>query len=476
VLQVDESAAQVFFSNRGLQTIELAAVEWAAPFLSDDSVGSRPQAVADVLERGDIVRFNVVENGSLRLAQLPDVQGAFVALDPQDAAVVALSGGYDFYLNSYNRATQARRQPGSAFKPFVYSAALENGFTTATIINDAPLSITDSALETVWRPENFSNRSYGEVRFRQALVQSLNTASVRIILAAGVPNTIRHLTHFGFDSDALPRNAALALGAGGISPLDLTAGYAAFANGGFRVTPYFIDRIEDASGDVLYQMKPAVAERPAPQVSCFDCERLLPVEEVLPPAVPEPPALIEDVTELYLPVRLAPRAISAQNAYLMADMLQDVVRPGGTGVAAQRALGRNDIAGKTGTSNDNRDAWFAGFNRDLVATAWIGSDQDRPLGRREQGGRTAIPMWSSFMLEALKDVPERPLIRPPGIVDVRINPQNGLVASGATASSIFEKFRIGHVPEREREPEPAYSSPQFPTSPADPVRPTDKIF
>jgi penicillin-binding protein 1A len=455
VLRSGDDEALVFLPSLGLKTIGLETVAWAAPYVNDDAVGRRPQTVAEALSPGDIVRFTETEDAGLRLAQLPDVQGGFVALDPVDGAIVALSGGFDFYLNSFNRATQARRQPGSAFKPFVYSAALENGFTTARIVDDAPVTINDPVLESVWRPENYTNRFYGQIRFREALVLSLNAATVRIILEAGVPQTVNHLRRFGFDEAALPRNAALALGAGNMSALALTAGYAVFANGGFRVTPYFIDRIEDASGDLLYQAKPALA--------CAECE------EPTNDRFKERPALIEDLTELYLPLRLAPRAISAQNAYLTADMLQSVVRPPGTGVAARRELGRDDIGGKTGTTNDNRDAWFAGFNSDIVAAAWIGFDQDRPLGSREQGGVTAIPMWTAFMREALDGVPERPLKEPPGIVEVRINPRNGLVASSATTNSVFEKFRIGHVPERELEP--VFSSPGSPSSPAESARP-----
>ncbi|HEY8520225.1 MAG TPA: penicillin-binding protein 1A [Gammaproteobacteria bacterium] len=443
VLDVQPDSARVFLRSRGVQTIGLDAVAWAAPYINDNAVGARPQAVTDVLARGDIVRFRLDSEGKLRLAQVPDVQGAFVSVDPQDGAVVALAGGIDFGLSNFNRAVQSKRQPGSAFKPFVYSAALENGFTTASIVNDAPLPPQyDPGLETVWRPENYTGRWHGETRLREALVESMNLVSVRVVREVGVDNVIRHLRRFGFDDVALPRNLTISLGAGGVSPLSLASGLAAFANGGFRISPYFIQRVEDASGEVLYEAMPSFA--------CLDC--------VLEEAAREAPGeeeLVDDVMELYPRLRLAPQAVTPQNAYLVADMMMDVVRRG-TGVAAYRALQRGDLAGKTGTSNDRRDTWFVGFNADVVAAAWVGFDEDRPLGGNEQGGVTAIPMWIEYMREALEGLPEHPVPRPPGIVEVRINPETGLVASDARANTIFERFEIDRIPERE--PDPVYQA------------------
>jgi penicillin-binding protein 1A len=418
-------------------------VQWAVPYIDDNTVGARPRAVGDVLSAGDIVLFRVDAEGQLRLAQIPDVQGAFAAIDPQDGAVVALNGGIDFNLNKFNRAVQAKRQPGSAFKPFIYSAALENGFTTASIVNDAPLSLEDAALETTWRPENYNRRFHGDTRLREALVQSMNLVSVRVVRRIGVDPVVRHIRRFGFDDVALPRNLAMSLGAGNISPLELAGGMATFANGGFRVRPYFVQRVEDANGTVLYEAMP--------ELVCLECEQAV---EAARAGAKSQPALIEDVTELYPPLRLAPRAISRQNAYLVTDMMQDVVRRG-TGAAAYRALRRADIAGKTGTSNDRRDTWFAGFNGDLAAVAWVGFDQDRPLGGNEQGGLTAIPMWIEFMAEALEGLPEHRIERPPGIVEVRIDPSTGLVASDARRDSMFEIFEFDRVPPRE--PDPVFS-------------------
>jgi penicillin-binding protein 1A len=436
VLHVDDTSARVYFAAEGEQAIDLDAVAWAAPFVNDDTVGARPTIVTQVLHAGDIVRFRRMTDGRWRLAQIPEVQGAFVSLDPFDGAVVALNGGFDFFLNNFNRATQSRRQPGSSFKPFIYSAGLDHGFTPATVVTDAPPDVGyQLALERVWKPENFNGKYFGDVRLRFALLESLNAVSIRLLQRIGLPTAVEHVHRFGFDGTAVPENLSLALGAGGVAPLDLVAGYAVFANGGYRVKPYFIDRVTLQDGEVVYAAQPQI---------CSDCNTPPPT----PPPVEAAPALADDVTELYPPQLAAERVISPQNAYLMTDMMHDVVRMG-TGERARIALKRNDLAGKTGTTNEGRDTWFVGFNADAVAAAWVGFDQDRPLGGREQGGVTAIPMWIDFMRAALTGKPEHVLPRPAGIVEYRINPANGLIASDGSPNSIFEKFDIDNVPERE---------------------------
>lgn len=462
VRRVGESEAEVFLPSSGFETIGLAAVEWAAPYIDDDRTGRAPKAVSDVLSPGDIVRFKRLEDGSLRLAQLPEVQGALVAINPMDGAIAALAGGFDYYLDKYNRAVQAKRQPGSSMKPFIYSAALEHGYTVASIVNDAPLAVEDTELEYVWKPRNYTGRTYGPVSLRFALQRSLNLATLRVIRDVGVLNTVRHLQRFGFDELALPANATLALGTGSISPLDLAAGYAVFANGGFRIEPYYIDRIEDATGDVLYVAEPAIA--------CGDCDEAdadRTGKEIL--------ASVRDVTDLYPRIRQAPRAITPQNAYLVSDMLRDVVTvPGATGVRAGRELGRNDIGGKTGTTDDNRDTWFAGFHPNVVAVAWVGFNANRPLGANEVGGTTAIPIWVHFMKEALDGVPQRWPEMPPGIATVRINPENGLRANSCSRNAVLEIFPIGNLPDPEPECTPMMNHP--PGTPDVPVISTDKIF
>lgn len=440
---VVQHEARVYFSDLGEVKIGLEAVAWAAPYINDNRVGQAPESVADVLSVGDVVRFRQTEDGALRLSQLPEAQGALVSLDPSDGGIVALAGGFDFSLSNYNRALQSQRQPGSSFKPFIYSAALENGFTTASIVNDAPIVQRSQELEDVWRPENYSGRFSGPTRLREALVRSLNLVSIRVVRDAGVGHTVRHIRQFGFDETATPQNLALALGAGGVAPVDLARGYAAFANGGFRVDPYLVERIEDMDGNVIFSARPKTV--------CAVCEDALNEATASAGTVRGLAAkpVLKESSDLFAKPARPERVISAQNAYLVGDMMRDVVRRG-TGRRAYNTLRREDLAGKTGTTNDRRDAWFSGFNGDLVATAWVGFDQERPLGRYEEGGRTALPMWIYYMDEALDGVPENSMQRPPGIVDVRINPETGLVTSD-TRNSVFEKFRIDEVPDREVE-------------------------
>jgi penicillin-binding protein 1A len=437
VLAADDVSARVFFAAHGEQTVGLDAVEWAEPFITDDMTGPKPTTVVEVLKPGDIVRFRRTPEGGWRLAQIPEAQGAFVSIDPFDGAIVALNGGFDFFLNNFNRATQARRQPGSSFKPFVYSAAFENGFTPATVVLDAPPDVGYQAtLERVWRPENFGGKYFGPTRLREALKESLNAVSIRILQSMGVPAAVQHVKRFGFDDTAVPNDLSLALGAGSVAPVALAGAYAAFANGGYKVTPYFIDRVTTADGQVLYEAKPLI---------CPECNTPPETPLELEPAEPE---LVANVTELYPKQRAAPRVISAQNAYLISDMMVDVVRRG-TANRARRELGRDDLAGKTGTTNEGRDTWFVGFNANIIGAAWVGFDSNRPLGGNEQGGITAIPMWIDFMREAMAGTAERLPRRPPGIVEYRINPTTGLIAGDRTFNSIFEKFDIDHLPDRE---------------------------
>ncbi len=429
--------AKVYFAARGTMFLNIDAVSWASPYINQNRKGAFPKTVADVLKTGDVALFELSEVGQLRLAQVPDVQGALISLDPQDGAITALSGGFNFYdetkNGNFNRAMDAGRQPGSAFKPFIYSAALERGFTVASMINDAPIVEQSSELETFWRPENYSGEINGPTRLREALIKSLNLVSIRILrspdLATGISHTVQHLKRFGFDQMALPRNNTLALGSGSVAPLDVAQGYATFANGGYSVAPYMIQTIEDESGQVLY--------RADPDFACSDCINSEDMNT----------ALIETTSDLYSSTHHTERAISAQNAYLINDMLQDNVRRG-TGRRAYRELGRTDLSGKTGTTNESSDVWFAGYNGDIVTAAWIGFDRVRPLGTRETGASTALPMWIDFMREALDGAPLNMMSRPTGIIDVRINPETGLVA-GAGENSIFEKFRTDHVPQSE---------------------------
>lgn len=436
VLAVDAEGATLFSANREQSwRLPWAGIEWAREQKGRNALGARPKAPGDVLSRGDVVRVRTTGEGP-RLAQVPEVEGALVSIDPEDGRIVALVGGYDFTQSKFNRATHARRQPGSSFKPFIYSAALANGFTPATLVNDAPVVFQDAALESIWRPENYSGKFYGPTRLREALIHSRNLVSIRVLRSVGIRQAVNHIERFGLDAKQLPRNLSLSLGSASMTPLELTRGYAVFANGGYLVAPFAIERIVDSDGKTVFRATAATA--------CEDCatpadERegtpaaQSPVADKQPPAGP----IIEP----------APRVISRGNAYLIRSMMRDVVRYG-TGRKALQ-LGRSDLAGKTGTTNDQRDAWFAGFNHALVTAAWVGFDQVRPLGRYETGGKAALPMWIEYMGTALEGVPEGANDAPSGMVTVRIDQESGLVTTADNPNAVFETFRAGHLPERE---------------------------
>ena len=438
VVAVDKNGAEVVSEDREQPwQLTWGAIRWADRKRGDNA--GEQSAVSDVLERGDVIRVRRTDSGP-RLAEVPEVQGALASIAPSDGRIVALVGGYDFGLSKFNRVTQARRQPGSSFKPFIYSAALHNGFTPATLVNDAPVVFKDAALEGTWRPQNYSGHFFGPTRLREALVHSRNLVSIRVLQQVGIARTLEYLQRFGFTSEALPRNLSLALGSADVSLLELARGYAVFANGGFRIQPHFIQRIVDGDGHVLFEAHPAVA--------CPNC--VADQSEVLA----SPPRLMDsravDVIPEMAPVAAsppAPRVISAENAYLLTTMLQDVIHRG-TGRKAS-ALGRSDLAGKTGTTNDQRDAWFAGFNTDLVTAVWVGFDRLQPLGRSETGAKAALPMWIEYMGSVLQGVPEQPLLRPPGLITVRIDSSTGLMTTSDNPDAMFETFRAGSVPAAE---------------------------
>ncbi len=347
------------------------------------------------IRRGAIIRVQRHAKGRWHITQLPLVEAALVSMDPRDGAVRALVGGFDFGRNQYNRIVQALRQPGSSFKPIVYSAALEKGFTPATIINDAPLMFTAAQTGSEpWEPNNFDGKFEGPLRMRMALVKSKNLVSVRILQAISPRYVQDYAARFGFDPKLHPPYLTMALGAGNVTPMQMVSAYAVFANGGYRVAPYLIERIEDAQGNVLLQARPSAAGTGAERV------------------------------------------IDARNAFLMTSMMRDVVRMG-TAARAMK-LKRTDLAGKTGTTNEFVDAWFCGFNPGLVAVAWIGFDTPKTLGRNETGAQAALPIWMDYMGTALKDVPEQPLVPPEGIVALNVDPVTGLrVAEGEGALDYF---------------------------------------
>lgn len=430
VLSTDNNGMVLLRKNGEQIVLPLERFSWAAKYIDANRTGAAPKKAADIVKAGDVVRIQQRNQPTgetyWALTQVPSAQGALISAHPANGAIQALVGGFNFHHNKFNRVTQAVRQPGSNIKPFVYTAALANGYTPASLINDAPVVFHDSQLEANWRPENYSKKFYGPTRLREALFKSRNLVSIRLLQSLGVDNTLNYLENFGFNKRDLPHNLSLALGSADMTPLQLITGYTTLANGGYRVTPYFIQRIENESGEQLFSASPATV--------CADCLYIDPSN---------PPATIEAGRELSS-YPLAQRTIDEQSAYLIYSMMQDVIKQG----TARRALAlnRNDLAGKTGTTNDQKDAWFSGFNRDLATTVWIGFDQPETLGRKEFGGTAALPVWIDYMSVALEGKPENTPIPPEGIVSVKIDPTTGLLAAPDQANAIFEYFREEDAP------------------------------
>jgi penicillin-binding protein 1A len=455
VVEVEDSLAVVYLRNGQTVALTLEHMKWAAPFVSRDRTGPEPATVGDIMQPGDVVRARLHDDGSWRLGQVPEVEAALVSLDPATGDIKALVGGYDFARSKFNRVTQGRRQPGSSFKPFVYSAALEHGFTVASLVNDAPIVFEDTQLERTWKPQNFSEKFYGPTRLREAMVNSRNLVSIRLLRSVGIEPARDYITRFGFEREELPANLTMSLGTASLTPLSMARAYAVFANGGYLVTPQFLRRIVDMSGNTVYETYPTVI--------CDDCEpqadgaaletadaRTEPEHKPLEISmVNSDPAITTsgagDSAALPQPaVTYAVRAISPQNAYLVRSMMMDVVRRG-TGARAME-LGRNDLAGKTGTTNEQRDAWFSGYNDHLVTSVWVGFDNHDPLGRRELGGRAALPVWMEFMAAALEGVEDSPPIMPEGLAHAKINPETGLLARLDDEDGIMELFEAGRLP------------------------------
>lgn len=413
VMAIQDEEIQVL--NRGLEviTIPLAGFIWARSYIDVDHKGPVPKVASDLVEVGDFIRIELTPEGTWGLGQVPDIQGALVALDPHDGAIKSLVGGYAFSSKQFNHATQAKRQPGSNFKPFFYTGAMENGLTAATLYNDAPIVLDGGELEIDgYRPRNSGGRFRGKMRLREALYRSVNLVSLRVLLDYGPRNAINYVKRFGFDTTDFPRDVQLAFGGGTIAltPLDIATGYATFANGGFKIAPYFIARITSINEDILFEADPEI-------VCTIDC------------------AL----------VNAAPRVVEERVAYIMNSILGDAIKRG-TGRKAHRALKRDDLRGKTGTTND-ADIWFSGFTHDLVATTWAGFSDNSPVGNKEWGSTTPIETWIDFMAQALPPEDSATYLpRPDGIVSVRINPTTGLRTSATDPNNIIEIFRKEFAP------------------------------
>jgi penicillin-binding protein 1A len=430
----DEQVAIVFADGSRDFILWENGLKQASPYISESRVAPRPGNPAEVLAVGDLIRVTLNEEDQWSLSQVPAAQAALVSLRPDDGAIISIVGGMGFELSKFNRATQARRQPGSNFKPFLYSAALESGFTAASMINDAPVVVEDISLdEGMWRPENDEGKFYGPTRLRWALTKSRNLVSIRLLQQLGVEKLLEYISRFGFDTSSFPRDLSLALGTHVMTVMDVASAYAVIANGGYRVEPYLIDRIENLDGEEIYRARPLTVCRKCEQPGEAELPEELSMEQILAGNASEEPALPP-----------APRIMEARVNFVIDSILKDVITKG-TGRRAL-VLKRSDIAGKTGTTNGPMDAWFSGYNADVVTSTWVGFDNYTPLGRREFGGTAALPIWIDFMREALRDSPELKRPVPPGIVSVRIDPDTGLLANPGQGNAIFEYFPEENVP------------------------------
>ncbi|SRR5579883_350871 len=417
VAVVDLSAHSVtaLRANGSLITIPWTGLSWARKQINADYLGRMPSKASDIVKLGDVIRIMNTPQG-YRLAQIPKAESGMVAINPMNGEILAMVGGFDFENSKFNRITNATRQPGSSFKPFIYSAALDKGFTLASVINDAPIVVENPTDNSLWRPQNHEKRFYGPTRLRDALMYSRNLVSIRLLDLIGIPYAVSFAERFGFAPSQLPSSLSLALGTASVTPLQMATAFAVFANGGFRVVPYGIDNIRNAEDQVIYQAKPLSAA---------------PNNQLTTPNA--------DNTH-------APQVISAQNAFLVTSALRDVIQHG---TAAQaKSLGRTDIAGKTGTTQNQFDAWFAGFNTNVVAVAWVGFDQPQSL--HEYGQQAALPIWIEFMQSALKIFPDKPFEQPPGIVSIRIDPMTGKRTQANDPLGTFEYFMTPYVPDEDK--------------------------
>ena len=432
VTQVDKGGLSVLNRAGSEQRVTWDSMKWARPFLNTNSLGRAPSQPSDVAQVGDLIRVQPQADGTLKFSQVPTVQSALVSLDPQNGAIRALVGGFAFEQSNYNRAVQAKRQPGSSFKPFIYCAALDTGYTPATLVNDAPIVFADANLDNVWRPKNDTNTFLGPIRLREALYKSRNLVSIRVLQALGVTPTIDYITRFGFNKQDLPPNLSLALGTATLTPIEIATGWSTFANGGYKVSPYLIQKIESRNGDTLFAANPpsvpAQPDNTKPGVAAPETSL---ITNAASPALTQAPAV-------------ATRIVDGRTTFILNSMLEDVIKKG-TGRRAL-ALNRSDLAGKTGTTNDSKDAWFSGYNGDYMTTVWTGFDQPETLGRREFGGTVALPIWMDYMGAALKDKPLHTQAEPEGIVSLRVDPVSGRAATPSTPDAYFELFKSEDTP------------------------------
>lgn len=452
----DKNEASAHVRRFGPAVMPFESMQWAQRYRTENLTGPKPKKTSDVVSVGDVVYVRVdklpkapnvspegeasddkasgiAEPVKVSLMQTPKAEGALISLEAKTGAIEALAGGYSFGQSKYNRAMQAKRQPGSTFKPFLYLTALENGATPATIYNDAPIVFDDSELETAWRPQNSSGQFYGPTPLREALYRSRNLVSIRLLRDIGIPQVLDYLQQLKVPTENMPKDLSLSLGSGLLSPMELARGLAVIANGGYDVEPYLIQSITDVNGEAIYE---------APEVIL--CDRNCGTKDTTSTSRDEETENAPALTEETAPkTRVMRRLADERSVYILHSMLRDVVKRG-TGRGAL-ALGRDDIAGKTGTTNEQRDTWFAGFNHNLATTVWVGFDQPQPLGRREYGASTALPIWIDYMKVALDEAPASFMPRPNGIVNIRINPETGKRARPGEDGT-FEIFKEEDAP------------------------------
>lgn len=486
VMKVNETDVTIFTRSGRVSTIDWDGLDWARKYITDTRQGNEPEKASDILSEGALILIRQREDDQhWQLTQYPDASSAFIALNPHNGAAQAIVGGYSFYQSQFNRATQAKRQVGSNIKPFIYSSALANGFTLASIINDAPINQWERGTGNAWRPENSPPEYDGPIRLRVALGKSKNVVSVRLVRAVGIDKVTKHLARFGFDITEIPRDETVSLGSGSHTPLEVATAMSVIANGGFLIQPHFVQRIEDDYGKVLWKSNPLQA--------CDPCEAAqehhdalsdehMDIEAMLAAELGSAQLPKEGTrTDTVEPVRSAPRVLDEDNAFLVAEMMRTALKTNGnwnkktywqgTGWRASNLLKRGDIAGKTGTTNDSKDAWFSGFTNDLVATVWVGFDNmGRSLGRPsrnqnlvnknpkkfnfignamiggEDGAKAAEPAWIRFMQKALDGVPEKKRPMPNNLVTTRIDRVSGKLTQRTDHTSLFEYFVPGTAP------------------------------
>ncbi len=429
VYQADAQSAAVFTHQGQWLNFSLDDVQWARAHLALDALGRRPSRVDEVVTAGDVIRVRLDDDGQWQIAQIPQAQAALVSMDAFSGQVKALMGGLDFGRNQFNRVTQSKRQPGSSFKPFIYAAALDNGYNLASLVNDAPVVVDDPSMAQAWRPQNFSERFFGPTPLREAMIQSRNLVSIRLLMGMGLETTRNYIADLGIPKEDLPNGPSMALGSGTLAPMMVNTTHAAFINGGHRPTPRILETLMTETGEVVLEPVATRICDQCPETSNAGVIGDWVDPDFVGPIVPNKASVI----------------LSPQTAWLIHSVMKDVVRLG-TGRRAL-AIGRDDLAGKTGTSNDYRDTWFVGTGGGLVTTVWVGRDDYESLGQLEQGGRTALPLWVDYMDTALQGLPEVYAPMPVGVASAWIDPETGLRVRPGTAGAVQEWFHADALPE-----------------------------